>query len=214
MIGILWGKFFYFSEENRAALFHKPTLNILAEKDFLLSDVLESYSLENDIEINIITYSSKEDLSKKLTKNIDMVAFKSFNAENIMKDLSPLSYANIKNKDYISVDFKNPPYDPENQFAIPLFWGITKNSNADKQLLWIESLGIVKTSQHKKEAHDFLNYTLQPDIAIEVIRHKQVASTNKSVEKAKNVESKLKPSYLRQMSIRDLSLTDKAGLSF
>lgn len=212
IIGIMWGKFFYFSEHNRAALFQRPTLNLLTEKDFLLSDIIESFSMKTNTEIKIITYATKEELESRLQdKTIDMVVFKSYNAESTIKMLSKISYSEVKNKDFISVDFKNPSYDHENQFAVPLFWGITKNENIEKTLLWIESIGVTKNSKFKKEAHKFLNYTLQPEVAIEVIKHKKVASTNKSVEKAANIEPKLKPSYLRKISIRDLSFTDRAS---
>lgn len=212
IVGILWGKFFYFNEQNRAALFQKPTLNLLAEKDFLLSDIIESFSMETGIDLNVIVYSTKEDLALKIqNKNIDMVAFKSYDAELIMKSLSRLSNKEVQNKEYISVDFKNPPYDHDNQFSVPLFWGVTKGEKIEQTLLWIESLGITKNSHLKKEAHKFLDYTLKPEIALQVIKYRKIASTNKSVEKAANIEPKLKPSYLRKISIRNLSFTERAG---
>lgn len=212
IVGILWGKFFYFNEQNRTALFKKPTLNLLVEKDFLLSDIIESFSIESGIDLNVTTYSTKEDLVLKIqNKAIDIVAFKSYDAELIMKNLSPLSDKEVQNKEYISVDFKNPPYDHDNQFSVPLFWGVTKAEKVEQTLLWIESLGITKNSHLKKEAHNFLDYTLKPEVAIQVITYKKIASTNKSVEKAVNIEPKLKPSYLRKISIRNLSFTERAS---
>lgn len=199
VVGIFWGKFFYYNEVNRSTLFSKPKLKMLAETGFLPGDVTESFAMESHLDLEIITYSSKEDfLSQLKTQKFDLVAFKSFYAKEVMKDLSKITYNKLKNKESISVDFKNLPYDPENQFAVPLFWGV------EKSLLWIDSVGILKSSKFKKEAHEFLDYTLQSDVILEVIRLKKVASTNRAIEKASGIESNLKPSYLRKMSIRDL----------
>ncbi|MES2768263.1 MAG: hypothetical protein V4596_03880 [Bdellovibrionota bacterium] len=211
VIGTVWGKFFYYNEENRSALFKKSTLNLLAEEGFLPDDVTESFAIENGLHLQITTYKNKEDLITQLTnKRIDLVAFKSFYAQDVMKDLSKITYNSIKNKELISVDFKNPPYDPENKFAVPLFWGIEKKGSAEKSLLWIESIGIVKNSNRKKEAHEFLDYILQSDVILQVISLKKVASTNRSIERAKNIEFNLKPSYLRKISIRNLAFADRA----
>ncbi len=212
MMGLLWGKFFYYSEENRAVLFNQHVLVLLAEEGFLPGDVTESFAMESGLDLQIVTYKNKDDLVILLkNQKFDMIAFKSYYAQDVLKDLSKIAYKNLSNKESISVDFKNPPYDPENQFAVPLFWGVEKNDNIEKSLLWVESVGVFKNSNLKKEAHEFLDYILQADVALEVIRHKKVASTNRSIEKAKNIESNLKPSYLRKISIRDLQFKDKAG---
>ena len=121
VVGSVWGKFYY-SKDNRNALFHKSTLNLLAEEGFLPDDITESFSLENDILLQITTYKDKVDLLKKLdSEKFDLVAFKSFYAPEVIQDLSKISYKQIKNKESISADFKNPPYDPDNKFAVPLF---------------------------------------------------------------------------------------------
>jgi spermidine/putrescine-binding protein len=212
VIGILWGKFFYFNKENRNALLHKSTIHLLAEEGFLPDDITESFAHENNVLIQVTTYKNKADLLSKFKMGTyDLVAFKSFYAEEIIPRLSKISYKHIKNKDSISVDFKNPPYDPANQFAIPLFWGVEKKSADNKPLLWIESIGIVADSKLKKEDHSFLDYILQTDITVELIRFKKVATTNKGIERTKNIESKLKPSYLRKISIRDLSFAEHAS---
>lgn len=211
VIGLLWGKFFYYNEENRQALFTSDTMILLAEDGFMPSDVLESFSLENNSPLQIVTYKSKADLLSKLKNGqFDLVAFKSFYAQDVMPFLSKISYKEIKNKESISIDFKNLKYDPENKHSVPLFWGIERSDKIEKSVLWIESLGIAKKSSLKDKAHGFIDYIMQLDVTMEVIRHKKVASTNKNIEK-ENVESKLKPSYLRKISIRDLAFAERAS---
>lgn len=212
VIGLMWGKFFYYNEKNRSAIFTPTVLTLLAEEGFLPGDVTESFAMESGLDLKIVTYKNKEGLSYLLKNHkFDLIAFKSYYAEDVLKDLSKITYKNISNKESISVDFKNPPYDPENQFAVPLFWGLEKKENIEKTLLWVESVGVFKNSKMKKEAHEFMDYILQSDVALEVIRLKKVASTNRSIEKAKNIESSLKPSYLRKISIRNLKFKDKAS---
>lgn len=213
LAGILWGKFFYYNEENRNVLFSKERLVLLAEVGFLPTDVLESFSLEQGEALDLVTYSSREELLSKLQKHkVDLVAFKSFYAQDVLKKLDRISYKNISNKDSISIDFKNLPYDRENQYAIPLFWGVEKNKDIEKSLLWVESIGVIKNSPLMSEAHQFIDFVLQDDVAIEIVRHRKIASTNKKIEKESNIESKWKPSYLRKMSIRDLAFKERAGL--
>ena len=212
IVGVVWGKFFYFSEENRSAIFKPTTLHLLAEENFLPGDIVESFAIENDTQILVTTYKTKADLSKLVQLNkYDLVAFKSFHIDEVKKSLDVIFYKELKNKDYISVDFRNLPFDPESKLSIPLFWGINKKENIDKSILWIESIGINKASQYKKESHEFLDYMLNPDVALEVVRHKKVASTSKALEKEKTIDSKFKPSYLRKISIRNLSFEDKAS---
>jgi spermidine/putrescine-binding protein len=212
IVGTLWGKFFYYSKSNRDALLQKTTLNLLAEEGFLPEDIIESFSLENNILIQITTYKDKLDLIGKLgNKTYDLIAFKSFYAKDVIQELSTISYKEIKNRESISADFKNPPYDPQNKVAMPLFWGIEKDPSITKPLLWVESIGVTKNSKFKKQAHRFMDYTLQSDVTVEVVRCKKIASTNRMIEKLKNVESKLKPSYLRKISIRDLAFADRAS---
>lgn len=211
VVGSLWGKFFYYNKDNRNALLQVPTLNLLAEEGFLPDDIIESFGLENNIQITVTNYKTSEELLLKLkNQKYDLVSFKSFHAKEIINDLARISYSEIKNKESISADFKNSTYDPDNKFAIPLFWGVEKKSEA-QSLLWVESIGIFKDSKYKKEAHTFLDYVLQTEVAVEVTRFKKVASTNKAIERSKNIESKLKPSYLRKISIKDLAFGIRAS---
>lgn len=212
VIGILWGKFFYYNEDNRRALFKKPRLELLAEAKFLPTDVIESFALENNVEVSISTYKNKEELATHLQKRkYDLIAFKSYYAQDVLKALAGLNYSEISNEDAIAVDFKNPPYDPDNKLALPLFWGVDKNAKSEKSLLWIESLGVTKNSKYKELAYDFLDYVLQTEVAQESVQYRKVASTNKNVEKSKNIDSNFKPSFLRKISIRNLAFDDKAG---
>ena len=175
-------------------------------------DIIESFAIEKGINVNIVHYFSKTDLRDKISQpNIDLVAFKSYHASDILARLSPIEYSEISNKDSVSVDFRNPRYDPENKLAIPLFWGVTKDKNVEKSILWVDSIGISKDSIERNNSHKFLDYILQEEIAAVVVHQKKVASTNRNLESNKNVESKWKPSYLRKISIRDLVFADKAS---
>lgn len=210
--GAVWGKFFYYSEENRNVLFHKNKLVLLAEENFLPVDILESFSFESGASVDLITYKDESELEKLIQEiSFDLVAFKSSFAKNVVPQLGKLHYKKIANHDSISIDFKNLSYDSENQFTLPLFWGVDKDENNNKSILWIESIGISKKSELNKKAYKFLDYVLQEEIAAEVVRQKKVASTNKNLEKNKSVDSKWKPSYLRKLSIRELVFADRAS---
>lgn len=212
VIGTIWGRFFYYDEAKRAKFFSDQPVVLLAPKNFVPPQLLSKFTEDTSKQVTVIEYVDIKDLIEKLwDQPIDLIAFSSTDADDVIDLLSPFEKQKIKNLKLISIDFKNLPYDEKNELAIPLFWGVRKKHNIDKSRLWIESIGITQASKNKTDAYIFIDYLLEPDTAIEAVKIKKVASTNSSLESSASIQSKWKPSYLRKISIRNLSFVERAG---
>src|SRR5690606_30461060 len=195
-----------YNESNRAALFSFKQLTLLAPKGFAPSELIANYESEVGATVTVVEYTDIKDLIEKLwDEPIDLIAFRSADAEDVTDLLAVLDRKKIKNLNLVSVDFKNLPYDEDNKFSVPFFWGIEKKRDFSKSRLWIESIGVTQISKNKDIAYEFINYFLEPEVVIKAIKLRKVASTNRSIEDNSNIQSKWKPSYIRKIPIRNFS---------
>ncbi len=205
IVGTIWGRFFYYGEAT-TKLFSDESLTFLAPAQSLPREIVEHYEADFGVTLNIIEYSDLRDFIEKLWDNsVDLIIFRSEHADDITDLLAALDKKKVKGFDRISVDFKNLHSDSGNTQTIPLYWGI-ENVKSKKPQLWIESVGIAQKSKNKPLAYELINYLLEPEVVVTTIRIRQVASTNRMVENNSNVQSKWKPSYIRKISIKNLSV--------
>lgn len=84
-------------------------------------------------------------------------------------------------------------------------WKLTFPS--DKAMpLWVFSLAIARQARNEKNAYAFLDFCLSEESAVELTRATHQASANRSIEKS-TLDQKLKPSYLRTISLEKIELS-------
>ena len=102
----------------------------LAGGDIPIS-LIWAFQKETGIKVNVSTYDNNETMYAKLRaskKNIyDIILPSSYYVErmkkfNLLTKLDPSKLPNLKNLD---PSFTNNPYDPKNQYHVPLVWGVT-----------------------------------------------------------------------------------------
>ncbi len=87
--------------------------------------------------------------------------------------------AHIYSSDAVQAHAQNPNI----QFFIPKEGGI----------IWTDNFAIPSSSQHKLEAHAFINYFLNPDNALATVRQSHLATPNKTVKSMLSIEEKNDP---------------------
>ena len=87
----------------------------------------ETYGVQ--VRVNYTTYASNEDMYNKIRSGAttyDVVIPSDYMIQRMINEnmLRPLNFDNIPNMQYISDDFKNLFYDPQNQYSVPYTYGV------------------------------------------------------------------------------------------
>lgn len=106
------------------------------------------------IKVNYTTYATNEELYAKLKgggASYDVVIPSDYMISRMIDEdmLLPLNLENIPNRNYIMEGFRNPGYDPGNQYSIPYTWGTVgiiydktaidpETTKLDWDILWSE----------------------------------------------------------------------------
>ncbi len=103
-------------------------LNIYAWSEYIPQELLDAFAKEYKIKVNYDTYASNEELLAKLQAgktNYDVIIPSDYTVGIMIaqKMLEPVDLGHIPN--FVNVDdlFKNPSYDPGNQYSVPYQWG-------------------------------------------------------------------------------------------
>jgi spermidine/putrescine transport system substrate-binding protein len=83
-----------------------------------------------------------------------------------------------------------PFHGPEWKFVFP----------EEKASFWILSMALARDARNAGEAHRFLDFLIEKDSALSIIKSSRQASTNRLVEET-SLDARLKPSFLRQVPI-------------
>jgi spermidine/putrescine-binding protein len=92
--------------------------------------------------------------------------------------------------------------------VIPTSMFLSRLTNSKKYLsqrsaLWVRSFVIPVTSKADAVAYSFLNYFLEPEVALELSSLTMQSSTNRTIENSELNES-LKPSHLRRQKLAEI----------
>lgn len=130
----------------------KETLNVLNYDIYIDKDLLSEFEEANNVKIKYDTYSTPEEMyikAKAGASNYDLIISSEYMIERMINEgmVNKLNFDNIPNYKYIDEAFKNQPYDPNNEYAVPYFWGTlgilynkeTVDASSDSwEMLWDE----------------------------------------------------------------------------
>jgi spermidine/putrescine-binding protein len=108
----------------------EKVLNLYSWSEYFPKPVLDGFTQKTGIKVNLALYSTNEELIAKLSSGVsqyDLVVPSDYAVRilTIEKRLTPIDRAKIPN--YANLDPRQLglPFDKENQFSIPYFWGTT-----------------------------------------------------------------------------------------
>ncbi len=96
--------------------------------DYIDTDLLTTFTERTGIEIVYEEFSTNEDMYVKLKNGgtqYDLIFPSDYMIEKLINEdmLAKIDTASLSNYALIGEQFKNLPYDPENQYSVPYFWG-------------------------------------------------------------------------------------------
>lgn len=238
--------------DNGLASSKNSELYVMAPEGALPSDLIESFQVENSVNVVVKTYRSIDEL-RSLTETeaqLDVLLVSSVQVPQLAKnrEIRPLNLGSLSNIENISNDFLDLPTDPGAQFSVPLLWGVKdskneraqleadlqrilssdpvfqqifpaqviplsmfqarspssgQNLNYQKSALWVSSF-VIPERVHKEDlAYEFINYFLEPEVALELSVLTMQSSTNRKIENSE-LNPSLKPSHLRRQKLAEI----------
>jgi spermidine/putrescine transport system substrate-binding protein len=118
----------------------KPVLNLFCWSEYVPQEVIDGFTKETGIKVNVENYASNEEMLSKLLAGgkYDLIQPSEYTIESLVKadKLEPLNLENIPNVKNIDPKYTKLPHDPEGKFSVPWMVG---------------SVGIVVNSAKVKE---------------------------------------------------------------
>lgn len=107
----------------------RAVLNVYNWGDYMDPDLIAQFEEEYDCRVNYETYTSNEDMYVKVKNSsdtYDVLVPSDYMIERLIKEdmLRPINQENIKNLANIDATALNLPFDPENQYSVPYFYGV------------------------------------------------------------------------------------------
>ncbi|MDD2268738.1 MAG: spermidine/putrescine ABC transporter substrate-binding protein [Eubacteriales bacterium] len=111
------------------------TINVYNWGEYIPDGSEDSFNINAEftkrtgINVNYNTYSSNEDLYSKLKNggaNYDIIIPSDYMIERLIKEdlVQKIDFTNVPNYSYISEDYKNLEYDPNNEYSVPYAAGL------------------------------------------------------------------------------------------
>ncbi len=103
-------------------------LNIYNWGEYIDEDLITKFEDETGIKVIYDTFDSNESMYIKMKNggvNYDLTIPSEYMIEKMIAEdmVEPINYDNIPNYQYIREDLKNLPFDAENTYSVPYFWG-------------------------------------------------------------------------------------------
>ncbi|GAA0084613.1 spermidine/putrescine ABC transporter substrate-binding protein [Clostridium sp. CTA-7] len=160
------------NEENSSK--NKRTLNVFNYGDYINEDLIAKFEEETGIDVIYDTYESNEIMYQKIKNSpgtYDLIFPSDYIVEKMISEdmLEKIDFNNIPNFKNIGEDFKNLPYDPNNEYSVPYMWGtIGIIYDADKVDEPVDSWDILWNPKYTGEI--FMFDSIRDTLAISLAR--------------------------------------------
>ncbi|MBR5412648.1 MAG: spermidine/putrescine ABC transporter substrate-binding protein [Fibrobacter sp.] len=110
---------------------HPVTVNVLTYSKYIAPEMITDFQMKTGYKLQLEEYEAQEEMINKLQtameKQYDVVVASDVVIQQMIHLglIAPLDLDKIPNKVNVADQFKNPVYDPGNNFTLPYLWGTT-----------------------------------------------------------------------------------------
>lgn len=106
----------------------EDTIRVLNYGEYMDPDLLGEFEQATGIRVIYEIYPTPEDMYTKVQAggaSYDLIITSDYMVERMISEerVRPLDFGNIPNHRFIARDFRGLPYDPEDRYSVPYFWG-------------------------------------------------------------------------------------------
>ena len=151
------------SQKTREAIakYGSATLKLYICGEYLGEDVISNFEKQFGVDVIIEYFDSNEMMYTKLQAgdSYDVLVPSDYMIERLMANdmLQKLDLSKIPNMALLAEEVQNLPFDPENSYAVPYFWGsvgLVYNANhVDYADLQSQGFGVLKNTKYKGEIY-------------------------------------------------------------
>ncbi|NLY97387.1 MAG: spermidine/putrescine ABC transporter substrate-binding protein, partial [Clostridiaceae bacterium] len=197
------------------------TLYVYNWGDYMDMEVIKMFEKETGIKVRYQTYTTNEDMYVKLksgSAKYDVIFPSDYMLDRMVQEglVQKIDLNNIPNFALINDIFKDPEYDPGNQYSVPYLWG-TVGILYNKKMVQepVDSWNILWDKKYEKK---ILMVDSQRDslgVALKRLGYSMNTTNTKEVDEAKNSLIEQKPLVLAYIvdEARDKMANEEAALA-
>lgn len=204
------------SDFDPIAEFGSDTLNVYNWGEYIGTDVIKNFENEYNVKVNYSLFSSNEEMYTKLMSgsSYDILVPSDYMIERLISEnmLQKLDKTVITNLDNLADGVKNLDWDPNNDYAVPYFWGTvgivydsTQVSEAD---IKSEQFAIFKDTKYKGHIDMYDSERDAFMIAFKDLGYSMNTSNEDEIQAAyewlKDMNKKVDPSYVTDEAIDEM----------
>ena len=104
------------------------TINVFNWGEYIEPELLTDFEEETGIHINYTTVATCEEMYAKMKNGgvmYDIVVPSDYMISRMIEEemLETIDFSNVPNFQYVDEPFRNPEYDPQNEYSVPYQWG-------------------------------------------------------------------------------------------
>jgi spermidine/putrescine-binding protein len=135
VLGIGWGVWTKRAQQHQMS--KAPPIRILCPENWVSEEVLNKFSQDHNVAVQLWTYQRPSEFLRQMANSdgrVDVICTSSLLIKSLIQShwLLKTDFNDVPNSQLLSVDFVHLPYDPESEYALPLFWNLYGFFGKDK----------------------------------------------------------------------------------
>ena len=197
------------------------TISVLNYDIYIDKDLLKEFEEANNVKVKYDTYATPEEMyikAKAGASNYDLIISSEYMIERMINEgmVNKLNFDNIPNYKYIGEDFKNHPYDPNNEYAVPYFWG-TLGILYNKEAVDVssDSWEILWDENHSQRIIMMDSQRDSFGAALKLLGYSMNSTDEKELDEAKDLLLKQKPLVMAYITdgAPDIMINEEADMA-
>ncbi len=184
------------------------TLKVFNWGEYIGEDVIENFEEEFGVTVIYENFLSNEEMYTKLQTgdSYDVLVPSDYMIERLIQEdmLQPLDLSLIPNIDNLAEGVKNLPYDPNNEYSVPYFWGsvgiVYNKNNVPLELLEEQGFAIMQKTDYKGRIYMYDSERDSFMIALKALGYSMNTSNedeiNEAYEWLVQINQTMEPAYV------------------
>lgn len=184
------------------------TLKVFNWGEYIGEDVIRDFEDEFGVKVIYENFLSNEEMYTKIQTgdSYDVIVPSDYMIERMIHEdmLQPLDLSLIPNLDNLAQGVKNLPYDPENEYSVPYFWGsvgiVYNKNNVPLSLLEKQGFGIMQNTDYKGRIYMYDSERDSFMIALKALGYSMNTSDEKEIQEAYDwlvqINKTMQPAYV------------------
>ena len=145
------------SPQDAIAKYGSDTLKLYITGEYMSEDLIPNFEEEFGVDVIVEYFDSNEMMYTKMQAGdaYDVVIPSDYMIQRMMKEdsLQELDLSLIPNLDNLTPEVRNLPYDPDNTYSVPYFWGsvgiIYNHNNVDPKVVEAQGYEVLRNEDYK-----------------------------------------------------------------